>query len=276
MTGALTWLALALGVVLVPLPSAALPRAESLAMRGRLNQRSRPSASWTDRVGRAPVVPLTAGGGLGVIAVAVVWGGLALGLATLAVVATIGSLLRAGYQSRRVVRRDRDLRTAIGLIVAELESGGTPAAALAAAAEAGGVDRQSFARAGEQARNGGELGPVFAAAGGPLQPIRHAWQIAESAGAALADVLARIGTDLAAVQDQRRAVTAALAGPRSSALLLAGLPLLGIVLGAAMGADPFGFLFGSPTGRLVCCVGVLLDACGVWWTQRLLARALRP
>jgi tight adherence protein B len=81
---------------------------------------------------------------------------------------------------------------------------------------------------------------------------------------------------LADAEEQRRTVGVALAGPRSSAALLTGLPLVGIGLGAAMGARPWEFLLGSPAGRIVCCVGVVLDTAGVLWMRRILRRAERP
>ncbi len=107
------------------------------------------------------------------------------------------------------------------------------------------------------------------------RPIGLAWQLGEDTGAALAGVLGRVATDLADVDEQRRTVAVALAGPRASAGLLTALPLVGIGLGAAMGARPWEFLFGPPAGRVVCCVGVVLDAAGVFWIRRILSRAER-
>jgi tight adherence protein B len=48
-----------------------------------------------------------------------------------------------------------------------------------------------------------------------------------------------------------------------------------VLLGAAMQADPLHVLFSSPAGRLLCLLGVALDACGLAWTHRLTARAQR-
>jgi tight adherence protein B len=116
---------------------------------------------------------------------------------------------------------------------------------------------------------------LLTSAPGDLEPIAHAWRVAEHSGAPLVDVLGRVAADLADHEQQQRSVAVALAGPRSSAALLAGLPVVGIALGAAMGARPLAFLFGTPQGRLVCCVGAVLDAAGVLWTQRLMQRAQR-
>jgi Flp pilus assembly protein TadB len=46
-------------------------------------------------------------------------------------------------------------------------------------------------------------------------------------------------------------------------------------MGLAMGAHPVGFLIHSPAGRLVCCVGVLLDVGGVLWVRRIVRSAAR-
>ncbi len=81
--------------------------------------------------------------------------------------------------------------------------------------------------------------------------------------------------DLAARIDQRGAVATALAGARSSAALLAVLPVLGLVLGTAMQADPVTVLLATPAGTR-CLVGVGLDAAGLLWTHWLAARAERP
>jgi tight adherence protein B len=105
------------------------------------------------------------------------------------------------------------------------------------------------------------------------RPVGIAWQLGEDTGAALAGVLGRVAADLGAADEQGRTVAVALAGPRASAALLTGLPLVGIAMGTAMGARPIAFLTTTQAGRLVCCVGVLLDVAGVLWMGRILRRA---
>jgi tight adherence protein B len=102
-----------------------------------------------------------------------------------------------------------------------------------------------------------------------------AWQLGADAGIALAAVLGRVANDLVAAHEQRRAVAVALAGPRSSAAVLAGLPVLGLVLGCVLGARPEVFLLGSDTGHVVACAGVLLDLAGLAWMRAILRRAER-
>ena len=66
-----------------------------------------------------------------------------------------------------------------------------------------------------------------------------------------------------------------LAGPRASAAMLAALPLLGLALGAAMGADPIGALTGSLAGLALGAAGIVLDALGILWMVRIVAAAAR-
>jgi tight adherence protein B len=108
-----------------------------------------------------------------------------------------------------------------------------------------------------------------------LRGLAQAWSVAVTTGAPMADVVRRVADDVAARLEQRRGVSAAVAGARSSALLLAGLPVLGLLLGAAMQARPLEVLLQTPAGQLLGLAGVTLDALGVLWTQFLIARAER-
>jgi len=98
---------------------------------------------------------------------------------------------------------------------------------------------------------------------------------AHELGAPLADVLARVSESLAADAAERDDVEAALAGPRATARVLAWLPVLGVGLGAALGADPVRVLLGGGLGSTAGVVGILLVVAGRRWTARLLARAVR-
>jgi tight adherence protein B len=270
--------ALAAAFLLMPRPSPAAARVRALVSRGRLlglrvvarhrARRWRPSPWWAARVGCAGCV----------VAVAARLGPV-LGLVTAVVAATASALVAAAMRRRAESFRRRQLLVAVRLLVAELDAGARPAAALAAAAAACPAYAHAFGAAAAAARAGGPAGAALllaAEASAELEPLGQAWRVAESAGTGLRGVLGRVAGDLGARADQERAVAVALAGPRTSALLLAGLPGIGIVLGIAMGAKPLGFLLDTPAGRMVCAAGVLLDALGVLWTQRLLLRAERP
>lgn len=72
-------------------------------------------------------------------------------------------------------------------------------------------------------------------------------------------ITAGLLAELAAADEQ----DVALAAPRTTATVLSCLPLAGIALGAAVGADVIGTLLGSSVGRL-CLIGGL----GLWWAGR--------
>jgi tight adherence protein B len=85
--------------------------------------------------------------------------------------------------------------------------------------------------------------------------------------------LSAVRADLDADLQTRRAVREALTGPISSAVLLAGLPVVGVALGAAMGARPGEVLLHSPIGVASLCTGVVLELLGIGWTLAMARRA---
>lgn len=106
---------------------------------------------------------------------------------------------------------------------------------------------------------------------------RLAWcfAISEQSGAALADLLDQLAAELEGAADLRRALDAALAGPRATSRLLTFLPLVGLGLGQLLGVDPLGVLSMHPTGRLALLAGVLLWLANRWWCRLLLANIVR-
>ncbi|MBX6769235.1 MAG: type II secretion system protein, partial [Actinomadura rubrobrunea] len=64
--------------------------------------------------------------------------------------------------------------------------------------------------------------------------------------------------------------------PKATARLLAGLPLLGLAMAAALGANPVAFLFGTIPGLGCLVAGIALDVLGMWWTSRLAQAAELP
>ena len=271
------WALLAAAVALFPLPTAGVARARRLAAATVGSHGSPFGSRWRPRTD-ARTVTILAAGGAGLAAAAV--RGPALGMATSVLVATIAAVIRSRLRDRAAARRRRELLLAIRLLVGELEAGAGQSSALAAAAEAAPSGATAghagiFAAAARAAASGRPAQAMLAEGGPEYQPVAHAWSLAESAGVPLAAALTSVAGDLAARDAQAREVVVALAGARSSALLVGSLPLLGIGLGAAMGARPMSFLLDSPAGRLVCGAGLLLDAAGIAWTQRIIHGASR-
>lgn len=192
------------------------------------------------------------------------------------------SIAGALREWRRSRHRSRERRIAVIELCdglgAELAAGRPPAIALAHAA---GVVDAELRGALESARHGGDvaaeldrLARLPGAEG--LRLLAGCWRIGAERGGMFGGVVADLAAALRDEQAHRAEVTAQLAGPRATARLLAMLPLLGLAMGAALGARPLSFLFGSLPGLACLLMGVGLDVLGWWWTQRLAAAALVP
>lgn len=107
------------------------------------------------------------------------------------------------------------------------------------------------------------------AAEGALPGAIVACRLTHEIGAPLADVLDRCATGIAEAGHARTARAVALAGPRSTARLLGWLPLLGLALGAAVGADPVAVLLDGGLGTLCLILGTAFVAAGRWWVAAL-------
>ncbi|MBB5075615.1 type II secretion system F family protein [Nonomuraea endophytica] len=193
--------------------------------------------------------------------------------------------LRWAWMTRPVRRRrstaDEWHRASIELchaLSAELVAGRTPGEALAraiASVEVPGDLREVTAAA----RDGGDVAAALVAAapeqgGEGLRRLAACWSVGVGVGGGMAALVERVALALRAAQAHRQDVAAQLAGPRATARLLAGLPVLGVGMAAAMGMRPLDFLFGGVPGLACLGAGVLLDIGGLWWTGRMARAAL--
>ena len=84
----------------------------------------------------------------------------------------------------------------------------------------------------------------------PAPPASEPWpqpgESAEESGAAFAALTERLADSLRADEAIHRQTEASLAGARSTARILAALPVFGIALGYALGAHPLTFLTATP------------------------------
>jgi tight adherence protein B len=121
---------------------------------------------------------------------------------------------------------------------------------------------------------------VDAAAVAAAQRMWHdlasCWEISERTGAPLALLLENYARHLQHRLDGRAARRTALAGPKATATLLGWLPLLGLGLGTAMGADPVGTLLLSASGWPVLVIGAVLMMGARLWSRELVRRAAGP
>ncbi|WP_217166781.1 type II secretion system F family protein [Streptomyces sp. AC512_CC834] len=165
-----------------------------------------------------------------------------------------------------------------GTLAGEVRAGRQPGAALMCAAhDSGGLgDAQAAVLAA--ARFGGDVpGALAAAAGQPgaegLRALAACWRVAVDQGAGLAAGLDRLEGALRAERDQRSDLRAQLAGARATAVILAGLPVLGLLLGVALGSDPLHVLLHTGAGLGCLLAGGVLESLGVWWVTRIVRGA---
>jgi tight adherence protein B len=109
--------------------------------------------------------------------------------------------------------------------------------------------------------------------GAGLRRLAACWQVSERSGSGLAPSVSRLAATLRDEEQVRREVAAQLAGPRATAVLLALLPVFGLAMGNALGADPLRVLVGTPLGQGCLVLGLLLEAAGLLWTARITRRA---
>lgn len=171
-----------------------------------------------------------------------------------------------------------------GTVAGDLRAGRPPHAALADALEAADWLRTP-ALAGaarlvlSAARFGGDVGHALRAAArlgsglSGLAAVAACWQVAVDGGAGLAEALDRVAMALRAEADRADDLRAQLAGPRSTAVLLALLPAFGLVLGTALGAAPAKVLLHTPVGMMCLVSGVFLEWAGLAWTARIVRAA---
>ncbi|SFF71409.1 tight adherence protein B [Actinacidiphila alni] len=201
-----------------------------------------------------------------------------------AAVPLVGRALRRRRERAAAERGADAVSTLCGTVAGDLRAGRPPHVALADAVEAAGwpasPDLADAARTVlSAARFGGDVPHALREAARlgagthGLAAVAACWQVAVDGGAGLAAALDRVAAALRADADQRDDLRAQLAGPRSTAVLLALLPLFGVVLGAGLGADPSKVLLHTPAGLLCLVAGGCLEWAGLAWTARIIRAA---
>lgn len=264
-----TWLpvllaALAAGVALGPPAGASrLGALRSAPLSARAPGRWWRSAAWPPAAAGAGALLL-----LGPVA------------AVLAVLLAYGGVRAAGRRrvlAAEVAERQRAVEALAGL-ADDLRVGRSPADALAeAAAVACGGVRRALAAGASSARLGGDvpgaLLSVPTAAPDVVRGLSACWAVCSVTGSGLAAGVDRLTDGLRAAEAQRIRIDAELAGPRATAALLASLPVAGLLLAAALGADPLHVLLHTPLGVTCLVAGSALDVAGLLWTRRMVAAA---
>ena len=243
-----------------------------------------PRARLSPMTARHRYLPTAGPRALGCIAASVVAAAvLLLPLTTVlaaAVVAATGSLRhRRRHRMRCAIRDGHALETALDVLVGELRVGSHPVRAFDIAADetVGGV-AVSLRSVAARARLGADVVAGLRAAGRSSALCTHwarlalCWQLASDNGLAIATLMRAAQRDIAERQRFSARVGSSLAGARATAAILAGLPVLGVLLGQLIGARPLGFLLGGHAGGWLLVVGSVLTCGGLLWADRIADR----
>ena len=160
-------------------------------------------------------------------------------------------------------------------LAAELRSGASPRSALVFAAN-GVPDLGLLVEVGRSPYGDvpGALNELAALAGAQgLARLAVCWRVCERSGAGMALAIERLATGLRDDDQVRRETAAQLAGPKASGVLLALLPVFGLTLGAAVGANPTALLL-SPFGAVLGATAAVLELLGVLWMMHITRRAM--
>ncbi|WP_167108479.1 type II secretion system F family protein [Mycobacterium sp. DL592] len=202
-------------------------------------------------------------------------------LATAILAATVIARRRRSLRARQRNTDGQALAAALEILVGELRVGAHPVRAFAVAASesdgpVGGSLRAVAARAGLGADVAGGMRAVAAKSAVAEQWSRLAvcWQLAAEHGLAMSALMRAAQRDIVERQRFTARVEAGLAGARATAVILAGLPVLGVLLGQLIGAKPIAFLAGRGIGGLLLVAGVVLICLGLLWADRITERTL--
>jgi tight adherence protein B len=184
------------------------------------------------------------------------------------------SLWRRRVEAQVAARTTSSVVEVCDLLAAELAAGRPPGAALDEAASAW----PGLRPVSDACRLGGDVPAalrVAAAAPGAdgLRLLAGAWSVSQRTGAGLASSARRVAEACRLEQTTRRAVAGELSSARATSRLVAGLPVLALLMGTGLGADPWSFLLGTPYGLACLAGGLALGFAGLWWIE-MLARAV--
>jgi tight adherence protein B len=191
-------------------------------------------------------------------------------LALVAVPAVLaGQALRRRHAHARSAAENADRVVEVcDLLAAELAAGRTPEAALDETA----VVWSPMRVVADACRLGGDVPEAMrelstTPGAGSLRLLGAAWAVSHRTGAGLRGGTRRVADAVRSEQATRRTVAGELASARATARLMAGLPVLALLMGSGAGGDPWPFLLGSPWGLGCLAAGLGLGFAGLWWIE---------
>ncbi len=101
------------------------------------------------------------------------------------------------------------------------------------------------------------------------------WQLCAGSGASLAIGVGHVLETARAEQATRHVVAAELASARATARMLGVMPVMVLVAGQGLGAEPWSFLLDTLPGLACLAAGAGCALAGLWWMDRIAERAVR-
>lgn len=101
------------------------------------------------------------------------------------------------------------------------------------------------------------------------------WQLCAGSGASLAIGVGHVLETARAEQATRHVVAAELASARATARMLGVMPVMVLVAGQGLGAEPWSFLLDTLPGLACLAAGAGCALAGLWWIDRIAERAIR-
>ena len=204
-------------------------------------------------------------------------------LTTALAVAVVGATAALRYRRRSRMRRavdeGRTLEAALDVLVSELRVGSHPVHAFCVAAdETIGAVAMLLRGVAARARLGADVTVGLRAAArssalpGHWDRLAVCWQLASDHGLAIAALMRTAQRDIAERQRFSARVASGMAGARTTAAILAALPVLGVLLGQLIGARPLGFLLSGHAGGWLLVVGSTLACGGLLWSDQITDR----
>ncbi|MBE1550237.1 tight adherence protein B [Mycobacterium sp. OAS707] len=187
---------------------------------------------------------------------------------------------RRRIREKRRAAESAALQGALEVLVGELRVGAHPVAAFGvAASEVDSPVAESMRAVAARARLGADVpaGLRSVSAGSALpahwERLGVCWQLAQDHGLSIAPLMQTAQRDVVEREQFAARVDAGLTGARTTAFVLAGLPLLGVGLGELIGAAPLSFLLSGGVGGWLLVIGVALVCVGMLWSDRITAQA---
>lgn len=198
-------------------------------------------------------------------------------IAGIIIATTLFWYLRQTHVAAQRTKQSLQLASFLSLCAGNLRAGVTMVDAMDYALDNTTPDKflsPTLQTAARQARSGGSGPRVLIDASLPdLQRLGHLWETSERHGIPLVALIDQMRSRISSKQRHGESTRAALQGPQATAVILTVLPLAGLLMGTAMGANPLGLLTGGGLGGFLLVIGVGLDAAGFVVTHKILQSA---